>query len=105
VDDLIEGIRSAMEYSGSPYEVINLGNNRTVSLLEMIHTLAESLETTPRIHRLPEQAGDVPQTWASIEKAERLLGYSPKTTFPQGIGQFIEWLHATSDTWQLSASA
>jgi UDP-glucuronate 4-epimerase len=30
VSDVVDGIRAAMTYSGSPYEVINLGNDRSV---------------------------------------------------------------------------
>jgi len=40
---------------------------------------------------LPDQPGDVPITWASIEKAKRLLGYSPKTSMEQGLRNFVDW--------------
>lgn len=91
IDDLIAGVRAAMSYSDSPYEVINLGNNRTVTLSEMIAGLESALGKRARIERLPEQPGDVPQTWASIAKANRLLGYSPATPLAEGLGRFVEW--------------
>lgn len=46
----------------------------------------------PGVGRLPEQPGDVPQTWADVEKAGRLLGYRPRTRLDDGIGRFVEWL-------------
>ena len=92
IDDIIQGVRAAMSYEGSPYEVINLGNNQTVTLTEMIGGLEKVLGTRARIERLPEQAGDVPQTWASVEKAHRLLGYTPTTPFREGVTRFAEWL-------------
>ena len=41
------------------------------------------------INRLPNQPGDVPQTWANIEKASNLLEYSPSTSFAEGIQKYI----------------
>jgi UDP-glucuronate 4-epimerase len=95
IDDIVAGVRGAMAYDGSPYEVINLGNNRTVSLREMIATLESALQIKARIEQHPEQPGDVPQTWARVEKARRLLGYDPKTSFGEGIGRFRDWLTAS----------
>jgi UDP-glucuronate 4-epimerase len=92
IDDIIQGVRAAMIYADSPYEVINLGNNQTVTLTEMIGGLEKVLGTRARIERLPEQAGDVPQTWASVEKAHRLLGYTPTTPYREGVSRFAEWL-------------
>jgi UDP-glucuronate 4-epimerase len=62
----------------------------------MVRHLEVVLGRQARIEWLPEQAGDVPQTWASIEKARDLLGYRPSTTFAEGVSRFVEWL-ATSD--------
>jgi len=103
VDDIISGVRAAMEYTSTPYEIINLGNNQTVSLLEMIDTLQQALGVRAITNHLPEQPGDVRQTWANINKAEALLGYRPRTRFDRGISLFIEWIR-TSDAQLLSSS-
>jgi UDP-glucuronate 4-epimerase len=92
IDDIVAGIRGALAYDRSRYEVINLGNDRTVTLNEMIHELERSLGVTAIIDRQPEQPGDVPQTWAAIEKARALLGYQPQTPFTTGIDRFSAWL-------------
>lgn len=92
VDDITDGIISAINYQTSRYEVINLGNNRTVTLNEMIETLEESLGVKAKLQRLPQQLGDVPQTWADLTKARQLLGYQPKVEFGEGINKFTEWL-------------
>lgn len=83
-----------MSYDASPYEVINLGNHRAVTLTELIEGLERALGLTARITRLPEQMGDVPQTYADITKAERLLGYHPSTTIDEGLARMAEWLRA-----------
>lgn len=89
VDDVIEGVRRAMDYKATPYEIINLGNNQTVGLLEMVQALEKELGVRARLEHHPSQPGDVPQTWACAEKAERLLGYSPRTLFNEGLSQFV----------------
>jgi UDP-glucuronate 4-epimerase len=96
VADIVSGIRAAMTYDASPYEVINLGNSRAVSLSELIEALQDALGVTARIHRLPDQIGDVPQTYADISKAASLLGYAPHTTLETGLMHVAEWVRARS---------
>ena len=94
VKDTVQGIRAAIDYDASPYEAINLGNNKTVSLTQMIEDLEQVFGKKAIINRMAEQAGDVPETWASTEKANRLLGYKPETPFVEGLEKFREWLLA-----------
>jgi UDP-glucuronate 4-epimerase len=98
VDDIVQGVRSAMDYTATPYEVINLGNTRTVPLREMIATLERALGLKAVIEQHPDQPGDVPQTWANVEKARRLLGFTPGTSFDQGVARFAQWLARVSRT-------
>ena len=92
VADIVSGIRAAMDYTGSPYEVINLGSGGSISLIELIHLLADVCGSRVRLQRLPAQAGDVPRTWASIEKARALLGYGPSTSLHEGLRAFADWM-------------
>ena len=92
VADTVKGLLAAMEYDRSGYEVVNLGNNRTVSLDEMIRTLEDVLGVKAIREERPPQPGDVPQTWASVEKAESLLGFRPDTPFRDGVEVFAEWM-------------
>ncbi len=91
VKDIIAGVRAAIDYDQSDYEVINLGESRTVELRELISLLEHELGQTARIDRQPMQPGDVPQTYADITKARRLLGYNPETQIEEGIHRFVEW--------------
>lgn len=91
IDDIVDGVVGAMAYDKSRYEVVNLGNNQTVTLTEMIAGLENAFGRRAVIERLPEQPGDVPQTWASIDKAQRLIGYRPRTSYSDGVRRFAEW--------------
>ena len=94
IDDVVRGVRAAIDYTDTPYEVINLGNRRTVTLTEMIAGLEQALGLTARIERHPEQPGDVPQTWANIDKACALLGYNPGMRYQEGLARFVAWLRS-----------
>ncbi|HEX3086383.1 MAG TPA: GDP-mannose 4,6-dehydratase [Pyrinomonadaceae bacterium] len=91
VDDIISGVRAAIAYDQSNYEVINLGESRTVELRELISLMETALGKKAQIDRQPKQPGDVPQTFADIAKARRLLNYNPQTQIEDGIGLFIDW--------------
>jgi UDP-glucuronate 4-epimerase len=91
IDDIIAGVRAAVDYTESPYEVINLGESRTVELRELIALLEKELGQQAVVDRQPTQPGDVPQTFADIEKARRLLGYDPQTQIEDGIHRFVQW--------------
>ncbi len=91
IDDIIAGVRAAIDYDKSEYEIINLGESRTVELSELISLLEKALNKKAIIQRLPNQMGDVPQTFADVSKARQLLGYNPQTPIEIGITRFVEW--------------
>ena len=96
VDDIIAGVRAAIDYKSSDYEVVNLGESQTVELNELIALLEKELDKKAEINRQPLQPGDVPQTYADITKARHLLGYNPQTQIEDGIHRFVEWFRKGS---------
>ncbi len=95
IDDILKGVEGALrwvEENEGGYEIVNLGESRTVSLREMIRVVGEEMGVKPRIRRLPMQPGDVERTYADISKARRLLGYEPTWEFREGVREFIRWL-------------
>ena len=96
VDDTLQGVLGAMRFLDQhpdTFEIVNLGESRTVPLTEMIDTVARTLGVTPEIERLPMQPGDVIRTYADITKAGRLFGYDPQTGFEEGVERFVEWFN------------
>jgi UDP-glucuronate 4-epimerase len=96
VADIVRGIVSALDYD-TRYEIFNLGNSNPVTLGEMIETIERVLDKPAKLERLPAQPGDVPLTYADISKAQRLLGYSPKTSLEEGLRQFVSWYVARAE--------
>ncbi len=91
VDDIIQGVRAAIDYDKSRFEVFNLGESQTVELRELIELLEKNLGKKAIIDRQPMQPGDVTQTFADISKAREMLNYDPKTKIEAGIEKFIDW--------------
>ena len=94
VDDIEDGICKSCDYvmtHDNVYEILNLGSNNPITLKEMINTIGEVLGIEPKIDRQPMQPGDVDRTFADISKAKELIGYTPHTTFKEGIKNFIDW--------------
>mgnify|MGYP000715196410 CR=1 FL=1 len=95
-DDAVRGVRAAMAFASDPsksrYEVFNLGNNRTIGLLEMIRLMEKVLNVDARIDWQDWQPGEMRRTWADITKSRALLGYEPATDFETGLRRFADWL-------------
>jgi UDP-glucuronate 4-epimerase len=91
VDDIISGVEAAISYDQSQFEIINLGESETVELRRLVEVIERAIGTRAILDRQPEQPGDVPITYANIDKARRLLGYSPQTSFEAGIEKFVAW--------------
>ena len=90
VDDTVDGVIAATEKEFG-YEIINLGESQTVELDRLIELLEQAMGVKAEINRQPAQPGDVPITFANIEKAQRLLGYNPQVKIEDGIPRFIDW--------------
>jgi len=90
ITDTVAGVIACTQQEFG-YEIINLGESETVDLNRLIELLETALDTQADIIHQPEQPGDVPITYANIEKAQRLLGYHPKTKIEDGIPKFVEW--------------
>ena len=93
IDDIVQGILAALEHP-SGFEIFNLGNSRTIRLLDLIHLIEQNLGRKACIRLMPAQPGDVPLTHADISRAKERLGYSPTTPIEIGISRFVDWFLA-----------
>lgn len=94
IGDILQGIEGALaflEANPEAFEIVNLGESQTVELTRLIELISGALGVEPEIERLPNQPGDVDQTFADISKARRLFGYDPVTPIEKGIPRFVEW--------------
>ena len=90
IDDIILGTKAAIEKNYS-FEIFNLGNNKSVNLLDFIKTIENKLNKKAIINFQPMQSGDVKETYADISESEEKLGFKPKISIDEGIPKFIKW--------------
>ncbi|MGB1013888.1 MAG: GDP-mannose 4,6-dehydratase [Nannocystaceae bacterium] len=92
VQDIVDGILAATTAELScRHEVCNLGNGSPMTLAQMVATIEDVVGKKAQIERLPDQPGDVPVTFADITYAGKLLGYTPKVEFAEGLAAFMAW--------------
>lgn len=90
IGDIIKGLLKAV-YKNFPYEIINLGESRTVEVRRLISVIEEKLGKKAKIKYLPPAPGDVPVTYADVSKAKRLLGYEPGVPIEEGVERYVRW--------------
>lgn len=95
IDDIIRGVVTAIErIEPERYEIINLGGTRTISLLDLVRQIEAVTGRVARIEWQPDQPGDVPITFASVDRARALLDYTPQTETTTGLTTYWRWLQA-----------
>jgi len=91
IADIVAGILAALD-SDLQFEIINLGSSSPVRLTDLIEAVGEALRAPVRINREPMQPGDVPRTYACVDKAKRLLGWQPTTSLEEGLKRYLTWM-------------
>ena len=92
IDDVTTGVLAALTVDKlDKYEIINLGNNQPVELMDFINSLEDLSGLKAIKEMVPAQPGDVVATFASIDRASRKLGFKPSTPLKDGLRQFIRW--------------
>jgi UDP-glucuronate 4-epimerase len=108
IDDAVEGIYRLTDHlptpdprwnpklpdpgtSTAPFRLYNIGNSKSVPLMDFIVTLEQCLGIEAKKEFLPMQPGDVPETYADIADLQREVGFQPRTDIKQGAAKFVEW--------------
>jgi UDP-glucuronate 4-epimerase len=93
IDDIVTGVVAAIEaVAPARFEIFNLGGSATISLRDLVAAIEKVVGKPAIIDWQPPQPGDVPVTFANIERAGRVLGYAPKTPVELGIAKYWQWV-------------
>jgi len=96
VDDVIVGIYKSLKLKG--YNVLNLGNNKPISINHLIVKISELSKNKIKINKKPPNPEDVPFTAANISRTKQLIGWAPKTGIDQGLQKTLKW-HLKNKEW------
>ena len=104
IDDIVNGITSAIKFNIRDYHnknlkilnkvpsiVVNLGSGRNITLMNFLKVIERDLNKKAIVKYLPMQKGDIHTSLADLTLAKKLFNYRPKTKPEEGIKKFINW--------------
>ena len=95
VDDVVKANILAAE-SDSVGEIFNIGGGSRISVSNLINEIEKIVGKKAKIKYIEKQKGDVRDTLADVSKAEKGLGWKPKTEINRGLERFIKWMSRLS---------
>ena len=95
IDDIADGVEAALASDPPGFEIVNLGGASPVTLTELVAAIEKATGRRAILERQPLQPGDVPVTYASVEKAERVLGFRARVPLAEGLRRSVEWYRRT----------
>jgi UDP-glucuronate 4-epimerase len=106
IDDVVEALvrlidlppaarlRSGSDGANAPHTIYNVGNHTPITLKRFIGVIEAALGREASKRYLPMQPGDVPATYADVERLARVTGFAPRTPIEEGIARFVAWYRA-----------
>lgn len=99
VDDAVEAIARLVDQPPRPgdagdevpHAIYNVGNHAPVTLDRFIAAIEQAVGMPAERRLVSMQPGDVPDTYADIQRLNRATGFSPQTTIEDGISRFVAW--------------
>ena len=95
VDDIADGIVTAMASPAGRNEDFNVSASRELTVAEIARVIWEACGRDPEafaLEHLPTFEVDVVRRWPSVEKARRLLGWEAQIDLEDGVRRTVEWL-------------
>jgi NAD dependent epimerase/dehydratase len=96
VKDTIEGYVKIAESEASVGEVINIGSGREISIGDLtqkiIGIVGRDIKVICKDERVRPEKSEVGRLLCNNAKAERLVGWKPRTTLDQGLAETIAWI-------------
>jgi UDP-glucose 4-epimerase len=95
VDDIADGIVTAMAAPAAENEDFNISASREITITELARMIWEACghdSAALTFRHLGSFEVDVQRRWPSVEKARRLLGWEARVDLERGISDTVEWL-------------
>jgi len=90
IDDVITANLAVLDHPPLG-EALNIGYGDHISINNLLAMLSEITETSIKPFYQDKIKGDVTHTWASVDKAKRLLGWCPTVDLADGLVRFVDW--------------
>jgi UDP-glucose 4-epimerase len=92
VEDVVEANILALNTKKAAGEVFNIATGMPNTINDLVGNIQEKIgkHNLKPIHKNP-RPGDIKHSYASIEKAKRILGYRTKFSLENGIAELVRW--------------
>ena len=97
VSDIVTGLVAALDRP-RPFRIYNLGNGAPITLADLMRGVEQVFGARVDRQSWPDQPGDVPLTWAGVDRARDELGYEPQVSLTSGLQRFRAWFLAQQDS-------
>ncbi len=94
INDLVEFIALALKRQEKPFELVNAGSGRSVSVRELIAKIIEKSGRTLGVEYDLSKPAIGFKLKLNIERAEKIFGWRPATSLEEGIEKTIAWHRA-----------
>jgi UDP-glucose 4-epimerase len=95
VGNVVQANLLACEAEDVAGETLNVGGGSQISLNHLVKELQAIVNTDLKVEYTDPRPGDVKHSLASVEKAQKLMGYEPAIHFDEGVRRTVEWFRAT----------
>ena len=93
IDDVVDATILGLESEFANYEVFNVGADKPITVNEVAHSLVREYNSKVEIKVTGGfRIGDIRHNYADLSKISKLLGFTPKVLFEEGIARFCEWV-------------
>jgi len=104
VTDTADGFMRAAATENLLGQEINLGNDNTIRIGDLVDKIFAMIGKTPRVvidsQRVRPDKSEVMKLWASNKKARELIGWEPRVSLDEGLRATIEWISAHIDLYR-----
>jgi len=91
IDNVVDANIKAATKPGIKFDVLNIACGKAYRVLDIVRYINKILKKDIKPIFTPPRPGDVKQTLADIGKARRVLGFTPRIGFEEGLRRTIEY--------------
>ena len=103
IDDIVDAnlrlLDPTVELKG---QALNVGSSRRISVNQLLDVLRDLTGSDIEAVYQETAVGDARDTWAAIDAARDLIGYSPSTSLEQGVSRFFEWFRSDDEAREMT---
>ena len=93
IDDAVDATILCMQSANADGEIFNIGTGKNITVIEVAESLIRLLDSQGKTSTVGKyRLGDIRHNYADITKIHKILGYSPKYSFQDGLAEFVKWV-------------